>query len=86
MNPNWAIALVLIGISGAIFCALRVRRALRECDQIVAAAPFHTDPPRIETRPGSNADLLLDAYLAYHGADALDQLLDAIDQHRKGEL
>lgn len=79
MNPNWMIAAGLIVISGAIFIALRVSRA----HQVITAAIHHTDPPRIETQPGRDTDLLLDAYLIYHGPDALDRLLDAIDQHKK---
>jgi hypothetical protein len=79
MNPNWAIAAGLIVISGAIFIALHVSRA----HQVIAVAIRHTDPPRIETKPGKDTDLLLDAYLVYHGPDALDRLLDAIDQTRK---
>ncbi|MFB6675561.1 LPXTG cell wall anchor domain-containing protein [Streptomyces sp. NPDC056390] len=76
MNPNWAIAAGLALAAGAIFFALR--RA-----QDVVVAILRTDAPRIETRPGRDFDLLLDAYLAYHGADALDRLLEAIDQHGK---
>ncbi|MFE4671053.1 hypothetical protein [Streptomyces sp. NPDC056723] len=89
MNPNWAIALVLIGISGAIFCALQVRRSLREPlerDQILAAAPFHTDPPRIETEPGTDTDLLLEAHFIYHGPAGLQRLRDAINEAREETL
>lgn len=78
MNPNWAIAAGLVAISGAIFIALRVSRA----HQVIAAI-LHTDPPRIETQPGTDDDLLLDAHLAYHGPAGFDRLLDAIDQTRE---
>ncbi|HEY9370416.1 hypothetical protein [Streptomyces sp.] len=78
MNPNWMVAAVLTVISGAIFIALRVSRA----HQVIAAI-LHTDPPRIETRPGTDDDRLLDAYLAYYGPAGLDRLRAAIDQTRK---
>lgn len=78
MNPNWAVAAGLAAIAGAIFFALHIRRA-----QATVAAILRTNPPLIETKPGSDSDLLLDAYLAYHGSDALDRLLEAIDQHRQ---
>ncbi|MFF2475132.1 hypothetical protein [Streptomyces sp. NPDC058066] len=78
MNPNWAVSVALAAIAGGIFFALQVRRA-----HATVASILRTDPPRIETKPGTDADLLLDAYLIYHGSDALDRLLDAIDQHRK---
>ena len=78
MNPNWAIAAVLASISGAIFIALRVSRA----HQVIAAI-LHTDPPRIETKPGSDADLLLDVCLAYYEPAGLARLRTAIDQTRE---
>lgn len=82
MNPNWAIAAGLAVISGAIFIALHVSRA----HQVIAAAIHHTDPPRIETQPGTDDDRLLDAYLAYYGPAGLQRLRTAIDQTRKEGL
>ncbi|MET7923138.1 hypothetical protein ABZT43_03915 [Streptomyces sp. NPDC005349] len=69
MNPNWAIAAGLAAISGAIFYVLRLGSVLRESldrARITAAAILHTDPPRIETEPGTDTDLLLDALIAYY--------------------
>ncbi|MEV6696282.1 hypothetical protein AB0M68_03840 [Streptomyces sp. NPDC051453] len=86
MNPNWTVAAVLTVIAGAIFYVLRLRSVLRESldrGRIVAFAPLHTDPPRIETEPGTDTDRLLDALNAYYEPAGLERLGDAINQTRK---
>jgi hypothetical protein len=69
-----------------VFAAWAIRRsirALRGADRIVADAILRTDPPAIDTQPGSDSDLLLDAVLAYYGPAGLQRLHNAINQHRK---
>lgn len=56
MSTDRVIAIILVGIVGAVFCALQVRRALREPlerDRIVANAILRNNPPARETEPGS---------------------------------
>jgi hypothetical protein len=48
--PNLAVAAAL-----GIFAWWSIRRAARQVDQIL-----HTDPPAIDTQPGTDNDLLLD--------------------------
>lgn len=79
--PNLAIAAGLL-----VFAAWAIRRsiqALRGADRIVADAILRTDPPAIDTQPGTDSDLLLDAALAYYGPAGLDRLRAVINQHRK---
>lgn len=75
---NWP-NLVIVAALGA-FAWWSIRRAVRKVDQIL-----HTDPPVIETRPGTDTDLLLDAALAYYGPAGLERLHDAINDIREEE-
>lgn len=73
MTSNLAIAALLIAVPGAAYCACRAIAAWRGTDQrtrndrAMAQRLLHTDPPAIDTTPGTDNDLLLDAHLAYHG-------------------
>lgn len=71
--PNLAIAAGLLA-----FAWWSIRRAARKVDQIL-----HTDPPAIDTQPGTDTDLLLDAALAYYGPAGLDRLLNDIHEARE---
>lgn len=71
---NLALAALVIGITGAGYCALKALAALfgedprHRHDRAAAARILRVDPPAIDTTPGTNHDLLLDAHLAYHGS------------------
>ncbi|GAB2718451.1 hypothetical protein [Streptomyces bullii] len=64
---------VAIGLWGAFHCACRAIAAYRSGDQrtrndqAAAQRQLRVDPPAIDTQPGRDNDLLLDAALAYYG-------------------
>lgn len=82
-------AVFLIGLTGATYC---VRRGIRVCrgddyrtrnDRDAVDQILHTDPPAIDTQPGTDTDLYLDAALAYYGPAGLDRLQDAVNEARE---
>lgn len=70
---NLALAALMVGITGAGYCACRVFALLfgedprHRTDRAMAERILRVDPPAVETVPGTDHDLLLDAHLAYHG-------------------
>jgi len=79
--PNLAIAAGLL-----VFAAWAIRRsihALRGADRIVADAILRTDPPAIDTQPGTDTDLLLDCIAIAGDHTGFQRLRDAIHDTRK---
>ena len=70
---NLALAALLVGITGAAYCACRVFALLfgedprHRTDRAMAQRTLRFNPPTEQQAPGSDHDLLLDALLAYHG-------------------
>lgn len=86
-----AIALwLLLGV--AAFMLLRGARWIFRADdyrtrndRVAAERILRTSPPRRETQPGTDDDLLLDAALTYYGPAGLQRLRDAITDTREGD-
>jgi hypothetical protein len=82
-------AVFLIGLVGATYCVRRGIRVWRgddyrtRNDRRAAWRLLHTDPPAIDTQPGTDTDLYLDAALAYYGPAGLDRLQGAINEARE---
>jgi hypothetical protein len=80
---------ILIGLAGSTYCVRRAIRVWRgddyrtRNDRVMAERILRTNPPAIDTQPGTDTDLLLDAALAYYGPAGLQRLHNAINQHRK---
>ena len=70
---NLALAALLVGITGAGYCACRVFALLfgedprHRTDRAMAKRILRTNPPAEIPAPGIDHDLLLDALLAYPG-------------------
>ena len=70
---NLALAALVIGVTGAGYCACRVFAVLFGDDQrtrndrAAARRICRTTPPAEQQAPGTDMDLLLDALNAYHG-------------------
>ena len=70
---NLALAALVIGTTGAAYCACRVFALLfgedprHRTDRAMAQRTLRFNPPTEQQAPGSDHDLLLDALLAYHG-------------------
>lgn len=70
---NLALAALVIGITGAGYCACRALAALFGDDQrtrndrVAAQRICRLNPPTETQAPGTDSDLYLDALLAYHG-------------------
>jgi hypothetical protein len=81
----------LIGLVGATYCVRRGLRVWRgddyrtHNDRVMAERLIRTDPPAIDTQPGTDTDAYLDAALAYYGAAGLQRLRGAINDTREGE-
>ncbi|MEV4784070.1 hypothetical protein AB0K53_01200 [Streptomyces tuirus] len=73
---NLALAALLIGTTGAGYCACRVIALLfgedqrTRNDRAAARRILRHNPPTEQQAPGTDHDLLLDAHLAYHGPTA----------------
>jgi hypothetical protein len=82
-------AVFLTGLAGATYCVRRGIRVWRgddyrtRNDRVAAQRLLHTDPPAIDTQPGTDTDLYLDAALAYYGPGGLDRLHDAVHEARE---
>jgi hypothetical protein len=86
-------AIALAGLTFGLWAIRWSIRAARQAgdyrsrgDRRAAWRLLHTDPPAIDTQPGTDTDLYLDAALAYYGPAGLQRLRAAINDHRTGEL